>query len=152
MISEQCSGDGFLSSTGKKCWLHGSLAWEGGYGRQRVCLLLYTLLHSLFSVILLHLLYFYSEMRERTSMAGSGLINLWALDLAFWLDFLLTNEADTGTSEHFNGPCGPINLQVVFFQPGKFKYKIFFPNANDHKHCPFIVSIILEYQLHYFLN
>ena len=40
----------------------------------------------------------------------------------------------------------------MFFQPGESKYKVFLANAGDHKYCPFVVSIISEYQLHHLLN
>ena len=101
---------------------------------------------------ILYLLYLYFRIRERASIASSDLTDLWALGLPFWLDFLPTDRTDAGTSGHFDRPCGPVNFWVVFFQSGESKYKVLFPNAGDCKYNSFVMSIILEYQLHHLSN
>ena len=112
-------------------------------------LILTSILHLCF--VLLYLLYLYSRAGKRTCMASSDLLNLQVLGLAFGMDFLSAGEADIGTLEYLNRPHGPIDLWVMLFQPGESEYKILLPNAGDHKHCSFVMSIILKHQFHYFL-
>ena len=71
------------------------------------------------------------------------------LGFAFGVDFLSAGRADTGISGHLDGPHGPINLWVVFFQLGESKCKLLLPNTGDCKYCLFVMSIIPEYQLHH---
>jgi hypothetical protein len=104
----------------------------------------------LYLSLVLHLLYLYSRVGEGASLAGPDSMDFRALGFLFCLDFLSTSGADTGTSGHFDSSCDPVDLWVVFFQPGESEYKILLPNAGDCKHCSFVMSVILEHQLYYF--
>ena len=121
---------------------------ENVAGKDSVSFLILT--SVLYLSLILHLLYLYSGVGEGASLAGLDLMDLGALGLLFCSDFLSTGGADTGTLGHFDSFCGPVDLQVVFFQPGESEYKVLLPNAGDCKHCSFMMSVISEHQLHYF--
>src|SRR6516164_4474966 len=126
------------------------IGWEDVAGEDSVSFLI--LISILYLSLILHLLYLYSRVGERASLAGLDSMDLGALGLPFCSDFLSTGGADTGTSGHFDSSCSPVDLQVVFFQPGESKYKVLLPNAGDHKHCSFVMPVVPEHQLHYLLN
>jgi hypothetical protein len=140
------------SNIRKRYQLHRSLDWKRrcGTGKDSVSFLILT--SALHLSLVLHLLYLYSGMREGASLAGSDSTDFGVLDLPFCLDFLSTGGADTGTSGHFDSSCSPVNFQIVFFQPGESEYKVLLPNAGDHRHCLFMMPIVSEHQLHYFLD
>jgi hypothetical protein len=108
------------------------------------------LISALYLSLVLHLLYLHSRVGEGARLACSDSTDFRVLDLPFCSDFLSIGGANTGILGHFDSSCGPINLQVVFFQPGESKYKVLFPNAGDCKHCLFVMSVIPEHQLYYF--